>query len=178
MCKDNLLTGPDAEINHRIALLRTKSSEQRLVDSASPVPGVFFGVDPEAKIDGRFTTGGDGLINLDYVTKTTPRWLSMHFALGNADLGGRSVLGFVCKASAPEAATFRVCVRSAKAEGYRDVFFPKHVVAFSQVSTHVDLLRLEGLDGIPEKAPWRDLILFFQTSSARIAVIDLRVFIV
>ncbi|MCE6967240.1 hypothetical protein [Cereibacter sphaeroides] len=178
MTAHNLFLGPDAQVNHEISLLRAKREKKSLADRASPVPGVFFAVDPEAKVAGQYVTGGDRLLQLQYVTKTTPRWLALHFALGGVDLGSASVFGVVCKSCAPEAATFRICLRSAMAEGFRDVFLPKHAVAYSQTSTHVDLLRLEGLDEVPGKADWRELILFFQTSSAHIDLLDLRVFIV
>lgn len=178
MPTDNIHLGPDAQVNHNISVLRALRMKDALRDGASLMPGVVFAIDPEAKISGQFTSEGNSLIKLNYEIKTTPRWIALHFALGGVDFSDTTVFGVACKSQSSEAATMRVCLRSGVAGGFRDAFLPKHVVAFSQVSSHVDLLRLQGLDAVPATAPWRELILFFQTSSAQFDIIDLRVFIV
>ncbi len=175
---DNLSFGPDAQINHTIGLLRATGSGGALTDGSAPVPGVFFVIDPEGKVEGSYTTGGDSLVQLSYTIATPPRWLALHLSLGAADLGKAAVFGVVCKSRATEAATFRLCLRSATAAGFVDTFLHKHVVAFSESSVHVDLLKLEGRDDVPPQAAWRELILFFQTIPADFDILDLRVFIV
>lgn len=175
---DNLLLGPDAQINHTIGLLRATSAKNQLVDQMKLMPGAFFGIDPEGKVTGRSVSGGGHLLQLKYTVGRPPRWLALHLAVGGVDLGKAAVFGVACKSRAPEAATFRLCLRSATPEGFVDAFLPKHVVAFSETSTHVDLLKLEGHEHVPAQASWRELILFFQPSSADFELHDLRVFIV
>ena len=97
---------------------------------------------------------------------------------GGIDLRDAAVLGVVCKSQAPEATAFRFCLRSQAADGFRDVFLPKHVVAYAEPSTHVDLLKLEGRDDVPARSEWRDLILFFSPQPAVVKLMDLRVFVV
>ncbi|MFT3691457.1 hypothetical protein [Paenirhodobacter sp.] len=177
---DSLHLGPDAQVNHAIASLRSLSVDMPLTDGARIAPGVFLSVDSETggQVAGNVVTGGDGLLRLSYTIDKRPRWLALHVAMGGVDLSQASVFGVVCKSRAPEAATFRICLRSATADGFTDTFLPKHVVAFAADSTHLDLLRLEGHPDVPARAAWRELILFFQTTSATFDIRDLRVFIV
>lgn len=174
----NLLLGPDAQINHTIGLLRSAPADGRLADGLRLAPGAFMGIDPEGEVNGRCTTGGESLLQLNYTTGKAPHWLALHLAVGGVDLGRAAVFGVACKSRAPEATTFRLCLRSATANGFVDAFLPKHVVAFAQPSTHVDLLKLEGHENVPAQADWRELILFFQPHSAVYELLDLRVFIV
>lgn len=175
---DNLLLGPDAQVNHLTSLLRSTAGTGSLVEGAPLAPGAFLSVDQEAKLSGQFKTGEGAVLNLAYEVQKPPRWLAMHLQMGSLPLNETSVFGVVCKSQAPQAATFRICLRSGIAGGFVDAFFDKHVVAYADQSTHVDLLRLESRSDVPAEAPWRELILFFQTRSAQITVRDLRVFIV
>lgn len=175
---DNLLLGPDAPVNHLTSLLRTTRSSGILTEGASLAPGAFMSVDAEAKLSGQFKTGEGAVLNLSYEVQKPPRWLAMHLQLGPLPLSEASVFGVVCKSQALQAATFRICLRSGIAGGFVDAFFDKHVVAYADQSTHIDLMRLESRSDVPTEAPWRDLILFFQTRSAQLTVKDLRVFIV
>ena len=175
---DNLLLGPDAQINHRIGLLRATVTDQPLADHLQLVPGAFFGIDREGEVTGRCATGGESLLRLDYTCGKSPRWLALHLTVGGLDLDKAAVFGVVCKTRAPRAATFRLCLRSAAPAGFVDAFLPKHVVAFADTSTHVDLLKLQEHENVPTRADWRELILFFQPQSAAFDLLDLRVFIV
>ena len=142
------------------------------------IPGAFFAIDAEGEVLGSCVTGGDTLLRIDYTVGRPPRWLALHMAVGGVDLEKAAVLGVACKSRAPEAATYRLCLRSATSNGFIDAFLPKHVVAFSETSTHIDFLKLEGHEDVPAKAEWRELILFFQPSSAAFELLDLRIFIV
>lgn len=175
---DNLLLGPDAQINHTIGLLRASPTNKPLVDQMELMPGAFFAMDTEGEVTGRCVIGGDHLLRLDYTVGRQPRWLALHLAVGGVDLGKAAVFGVACKSRAPEAATYRLCLRSATSEGFVDAFLSKHVVAFSETSTHVDFLKLEGHEHVPAQADWRELILFFQPRSAVFELLDLRAFII
>lgn len=175
---DNLHFGPDAQINHTIGLLRASPTDKPLVDKMKLMPGAFFAIDAEGEVTGRCVTGGDHLLRLDYTVGRPPRWLALHLVVGGVDLGKAALFGVACKSRAPEAATYRLCLRSATPEGFVDAYLPKHVVAFSETSTHVDFLKLEGHEHVPAQADGRELILFFQSRSAVFELLDLRVFII
>lgn len=175
---DNLLLGPDAQVNHTIDLLRTIEKTETLGDGVRLAPHAFVALDGQGQVEGSVSTAAGNVLRLQYQVRQKPRWLALHLGLGGIDLTGRTVLGLVCKTQAPVAATFQPCLRSGRPEGFVDAHLPKHVVAYAEASTHVDLLRLEGSPQVPLQAPWRDLVLFFQTTSARIDIQDLRVFIV
>lgn len=168
----------DAQVNHAIALLGAEVRSGDLADLAVPAQSSFFSVDPEAGLSGTFTTARDGLVRITYTTERKPRWIALHLLAGGIDLSEATLLGIVCKTQAPEASTFRFCLRSGTSDGFVDAFLPKTVVAFSQSSAHVDLLRLDQSAEVPKTAAWRELILFFQPGSADILLQDLRVFIV
>lgn len=175
---DNLLLGPDAQINHRIGVLRTTVTDQPLAEQLPLVPGAFVSIDREGEVAGRCVTGGESLLRLDYTCRKSPRWLALHLRVGGLNLDQAAIFGVVCKSRAPQAATFRLCLRSAAPAGFVDAFLPKHVVTFAETSTHVDLLQLQGHEDVPVRADWRELILFFQPQSAAFDLLDLRVFIV
>lgn len=174
---DNLLLGPDAQVNHTISLLRTVKKNEALTDGLRLTPHTLLSIDPQGKLDGKITTADGSVFKLRYTVQQKTRWIALHFGLGALDLTDRTVFGVVCKSRAPMAATFQPCLRSGRPEGFVDAHLPKHAVAYAQTSTHVDLLKLDGSKA-PAQAPWRDLVLFFQTTSAEFDIQDLRVFIV
>ncbi len=177
---DNLMLGRDAQVNHTIAMLRGTESSGALAEVSVLAPDrlAFLSWDSAGRATGTFKTGAGKVLELAYEVLKTPRWVSLHLQLGAIDFGDAAVFGIVCKSRAAQAATIRPCLRSASTTGFEDAFFDKHVVSFSEASTHVDLLRLAGRSDVPTKAPWRELILFFQTSSASFEIQDLRVFVV
>lgn len=175
---DNLQFGVDAEVNHKFALMRAAVGNGALADGVVPSLGTFFSVDPEADLDGSYSTGNGSVLDLAYTVRRAPRWLALHLPLGGIDLGGASVFGVVCKSSAPRAVTFRVALRSAVHGGAVDAFLPKHVVAYAEESTHADILKVPGREDVPPSAEWRDLILFFSPETSALTLRDFRVFIV
>lgn len=175
---DNLQFGVDAELNHKFNVMRAISGNGAVADGVVPGLGTFFSIDPEGDFDGTYDTGGGAVLTLKCTVRRAPRWMALHAPLGGVDLGRSSVFGVVCKTSAPRAVTFRVALRSAAPGGAVDAFFPKHVVAYAEESTHVDILKLAGRDDVPATADWRDLILFFGPETSALTVQDFRVFIV
>lgn len=178
MPSDSLILGLDAQVNFALALLGKRRPEKGLTDGSSPSPGVFFSIDPVSKVVGTFETGRNSLISLDYKVHKEPRWIALHFVVGGVDLRNSSLLGVVVKCRAPEPSTFRVGMRSALSAGFQDDFFSKQVIAISQPTTHFDTMTIDENVSVPTRADWRELILFFQNSSARFDLIDLRFFIV
>lgn len=174
----NLDLGPEAEANHRLAVLRGLAAEGDLHSDTAIVPGLFFSFDPESVTRGRFRSQPGRLIEAGFEVERPGRWMAMHLKLGGLDLTGRQAVGILCRSAAPEATTFRVCLRSGVEGGFRDTFFDKAVLAHAEPSLHMDMLLPETLPGLPRIAPWRDLILFFRPESSQIDLQDLRLFIV
>jgi hypothetical protein len=112
MTADNLKLGPDAQLNHAIALLQTARASVPLADGKVVSPGVFLSVDPEGDVSGEVSIGRDGLIALNYTVLKKPRWLAVHMTMGGVDLRQAAIIGVVCKPHAQEASTFRI-VRTA-----------------------------------------------------------------
>ncbi|MCM2563947.1 hypothetical protein M8744_17565 [Lutimaribacter sp. EGI FJ00013] len=175
---DNLSLNLDAEVNHTLGLLRTEASDEELSNGLRLAPGALISIDPNGEIEGRSVTGGDNILSLNYVVQQPVKWMALHLSVGGIDLRNAAVFGVACKTFAAEATTFRVCLRSQTADGFVDAFLPKHVVAYGQPSTHVDLLKVEEREDVPIKASWRELVLFFAPQSAALDLIDFRVFIV
>ena len=174
---DNLDFGLDAEVNHKLAVLRSVGGNGALEDAVSPGIGCFFSIDPEGDVSGKYEAGNGNLLDLKYEVRKAPRWMALHVAVGGIDLTDASVFGLICKSRAEAALTLRPALRSARAGGFVDAFLPKHVVAFSAPSTHIDILKLQGREDVPKAAEWRELVLFFGAQSGALTLQDLRVFI-
>lgn len=176
---DNLDFGPDAQANHALAVLRGLSFEGELAPGQALVPGIFFTWDGESemRVTGKSQPGQ--LLEAGFTASRPGQWLSLHVALGAADLTGAQTFGLVCKSASPYATTFQPCLRSGLAEGgFSDHFFRKRVLTHGQPSLHLDALLMEADPELPRTAPWRELVLFFRPETSRIDLQDLRLFIV
>lgn len=169
--------GPEAHLNQISYVLKATTLNGDISPRVDLVPDVFITFDHEGEIEGAFSSPEGSLLSMSYRVIKPPRWVALHFAMGDVDFSGHSVLGIVARSEAPVATMFRMCVRSGTEDGFSDCFFSKHVVSFSEVSTHIDLLRF-GQDGksIPSRAPWRELILFFKIADQKLTVNDLKIF--
>ena len=135
-------------------------------------------MDPKEPISGGYETGDGSLIRLNYAAAQRVGWCTLRFALGAVDLSGCSVLGFVCKTRSPQATVIAVRLRSGAPTGIVEHHFEKQVVSFSEVSTHIDLVRLEdNVDAVPTRAPWRNLVFSFDPVAADVDLKDVRMFI-
>lgn len=175
---DNLNFGHDAEVNHKLNVMHAINNTGALADGAVPSVGTFFSIDPGAEIKGNFSTGRGSHLKLKYSVLQQPRWLALHIPIGGISLASSLLVGIACKTSAAEARIIRIALRSAKQQGFVDTFFPKHVIAFSDPSAHIDFIKLSDTYDVPLNAAWRDLVLFFPTESSALSLHDLRVFIV
>jgi hypothetical protein len=176
---DNLSIEPEAQINYTLGLMRTTSQSGELADGSGIFPGAYFAIDRGGIFSGRWASGDDAILQIDYSVEKKPGWLALHLDLGAHDLAKYSVVGLVVKSrAAVNPTSFRPCLRSGTPEGFTDSFFSKRVISHANNSIHIDAIRLtENIDVIPEKAPWRQLVLFFETSNASLIVQDMRVFI-
>lgn len=175
----NYSFGPESEINYTAHILKKSSLKGKLSSRVDLVPGAFISLDPEGKFEGSFSSSEESLLSLSYRITKPLRWIGLHLTMGDVDFTDLTVLGVVIKSGAPVATTSRICVRSGIEAGFEDCFFPKHVVSFSEVSTHIDLLRIDqAAEKIPLQAPWREVILFFAPSDQTLTINDFKIFAV
>ena len=175
---DNLYFGFDAQISHTIAMIKSSASRYRLGDELELAKGAFFSIDPQGRLKGYCSCGGKTLLSLEYAVQSPTNWIALHLSVGGVDFFDAAILGIVCKSRSPEAVTLRACLRSQTSSGYTDAFLPKTIVAYSEISSHLDFLHLPARKDVPENADWRELVIFFPTKATAIDLIDLRVFIV
>lgn len=175
----NLDLGPDAQANHALAVLRGMEFDGALAAGHHLVPGVFFTWDDEADLRLQAVSRPGQLIDLSLNVARPGKWMSLHVALGPADLTGLQAVGLICRSASPYATTFQPCLRSGQQEGgFVDHFFHKRVLTHSQPSLHMDAHLLGPASDLPRTAPWRELVLFFRPETSRIDLQDMRLFMV
>lgn len=107
--------------------------------------------------------------------------------IGAPDIGDRAaagaprLIGFACRARAPQTRTLRAAIRSFHPtafgdSGFTDTVFADHIVAFADDSTHCDLLWIDQHPALRTPADWRTLILFLDPQGFDILISDLRIF--
>jgi hypothetical protein len=176
---DNLSLDPEANINFLISTLKASPFSGPIADQLSLAPGVTFSLNPPESVAGTVTTGEGAVVKLQYQHPVRPNWFSLQMMLGGVDLSDKTHIGLVVKSSAPEARTFRACLRSSFDGSFVDCFFKKHIVSFAETSVHFDVISLaEAGSKVPTTASWRDLILFFGTKNSELTIQDIKVFTV
>ncbi len=173
---DNLLLGPEAGVNHSLALLRADAFEKQVDPRVDLGPGIFFSVDPEASISGSLSSAHGMLLSLRLNPHGATRWISVHLQLGQADLRQVQMLGVVCRSQAPKSVTFRMTLRSGVAGGFVDTMFRKTAVAYNEPSVHMDVIDLTRDPSVPREAPWREIILMFDTTAIEVSLLNFGVF--
>lgn len=176
----NLNLSQDAHFNHVIETVKAGSGSGKLRNSAELSPDIFLSVDPGAEIRGSYESGSGGVVSVAYeVTGTArPRWIAVHFRLGEVDLTGKAVVGIIVKSQAPNATACRVCLRTNQDGSFEDEFFAKNIVSYQEASTHLDLLKVDDLPvSYPLEKARRDLILFLPPTGGNISISDIRLFI-
>lgn len=172
----NLDFGAEAQANHALAVLRAQSFDRKVASGEQFSPGVFVLLDEESDTSVHATSQPGTLLDLSFKTRRPSRWLSLNIQMGECDLTGRDIAGFMCKVTSEATMTFRVCVRSGHDGGFQDAFFGKRVISYSAPSTHADLMKLAERDDVPAQAPWRELMLFLPPDVQQISLKDLALF--
>ena len=171
---NNLDLSPDGQLAFALATLRGLDFSGPMANGQHLVPGIFFSLDPEASNTVAVVSQPGELMTIRLGVEQPGRWLTLNLGIGGADFSGCKIVGFACKSDAPVTATFRVSVRSGTADGHRDAFFAKTVVSYPKTALHLDVLELEANPDIPARAPWRELVVFFEIATAEIALRDFR----
>ena len=170
--------GPDGQANHTLSVLRTGTSDGTLGNDIEFVPGFALHADPALGLGGQYRSPAGRLLELDARMSGQGDWIGLHMALPAQDLSEGGVLGFAARTSATETCVLRACLRSGTEAGFQDCFFDKHLLLRPEEASHLDALPVGMRDTLPDTAPWRELILFLPLTDFRIALIDLRVFVV
>jgi hypothetical protein len=173
---DNLFLGPEAGINHSLALLRADTFEKPVDPRVELGPNVFFSVDPDASVSGGISSTPGTLLALHLTPHSPTRWISVHFQLGGSDLRQVQMLGLICRSQAPKAVTYKITLRSGVAGGFVDTMFRKTGVAYAEASVHLDLIDLSRDLSVPREAPWREIIVNFDTSAIDVTLLNFGVF--
>ena len=175
---NNLDLSPDGQLTFSLAALRGLEHEGRAESGHHLVPGVFFSLDPQSGNHVDIESHPGELMVMRLGVDQPGRWLTLNMGIGGADFSACKIVGFACKSDAPVTTTFKVCIRSGTDEGHRDVFFGKTVVSYPKTSLHLDVLELEANPDIPARAPWRELVVFFEIAPAEIALRDFRLIVI
>lgn len=176
---NNIRLGPDANANQILRVLQAENPTGDIVCDTPITPGVLFSFDPAGTLKGSLLEDADAILSFRIESLKDSHWLALHVSLGGFDLDGFGVIGFICKSDAPSAVAMKTCIRSGTEAGFVDCFFDKQVVSYSQTSTHLDAMDVEGRKNLPAQAPWRDFVLFLPPDRPVEATLrDLRFFIV
>lgn len=176
--RNSLVAGADGQINHMISVLRRRHLEGPLKDDLRLIPGCQLHADPQLGLTGSYRSPKGRVLEIDAQMTGPGGWCALHIDLPARDLGVAEVLGFLCRAAAPEDQILRACLRSGTDKGFVDTFFDKHLLLYSEVSVHLDAITVPLRPDLPQIAPWRQLILFLPTQSFRATLHDLRVFVI
>ena len=176
---NNIQLGPDAEANQLIRILKAQNPGGDIPCETPIAPGVRLSFDPAARFRGHLRPEVEGVLSFRVEQIEGSGWFALHVMLGGVDLSDFSVIGFVCKSDAPSALALKTCIRSGNEAGFIDCFFDKHVVAYGETSTHLDVIDLSRNPDLPRQAPWRDFVMFFPNDKPiDLTLRDLRFFIV
>lgn len=175
---ENLALGADGQLNHALALLRERVSDDPLGQDADLVPGMALHADPALRMGGRLRSPEERLLEIEARPEGNGAWFGLHMAFPVGDLSRLGCLGFVCRSAAPEFQVIRCCLRSGTEKGFTDCFFDKHILSRPEESTHMDVLEARERSDLPVTAPWRELILFLPAAPFDWSLTDLRVFAV
>lgn len=175
---DSIALGADGQANHTLSLLRASDAQGPLSADTKLVPGLWLNADPALGLGGSFSSPAGRLLEISATTANPGNWIGLHATLPVDDLSGVGVIGFAARIAAPDTHIVRACIRSGTENGFEDCFFDKHLLFRPEEASHLDAIAVGRRLDLPDRAPWRELILFLPTQSFDLSLIDLRVFVV
>lgn len=162
-----------------LAALRAARAEGVLEpEETTLVPGIMVHADPGLRLAGAWRSPAGRLFELDAAPGGSGGWLALHVALTLPVLPDAGWLGFACQGAATAEMMIRPCLRSGTEEGFADTFFPRHILAGRETTSHVDALPLASMPDLPAAAPWRELVLFLPRTAFGWHLHDLRPFLI
>lgn len=163
-------------VNASLAQLEKRRDAGPLINGERLAPGIWFDMDTEqAEHVARFSVPSDGLISFTLEATRPGRWFTLNIDIGADDLSSLRVFGFAARSQAPKTVIARACLRSFHAQGFEDVFFPQHLVAFAEDSCHADAIWTGQHPILRQPANWRTLIFFFDPAEVDWSFSDLRI---
>lgn len=175
---NNLDLAPDGQMAFSLASLRALDYNGPAINGQHLVPGIFFSLDPESTNTVTVESRPGELMKFRLAVDRPGRWLTLNMSVGTADLSGCKIVGFACKLDSPTTTTFRACLRSGAEGGHKDVYFKKSVVSYPKTALHLDVLDLDDTPEISAKAPWREIVIFFQRETSDINLRDFRLIVI
>jgi len=146
----------------RLSALKMKDSLTSINPGDRLAPGVFLLQDPRSKRKIEITSPKDKVVHIRASEHQQTSWTTLHFQLETLDMPQVDLLGLMVKAQSftEQAQTIPVAIRNGTRSGFRDAFFPKQIVLTDSMGRHVDMADPAELQGLPQMAEWRELILF------------------
>jgi hypothetical protein len=156
--------------------LRAGISAGPLDNTVHFAPGIKLFADPSDALIGTWTSPAQRLLEIRTDEDFSGDWLGLHIALDLAPLRDVTFLGFACRTAAATETLVRVCIRSGLEDGFSDQFFSRHILSLPEPLTHTDALYVPATPGLPDAAPWRELVLFLPREQLDWHLHDLRIF--
>lgn len=176
---NSITLGADGQANHTLSVMRSKTTKGALHSNVEFLPGFKLNADPALELTGEYRSPAGRLLEFDAQTGPNPGgWVGLHLEVPVDDLSHLGVIGFAARIAAPEILVVRACLRSGTEDGFQDCFFDKHLLFRPEEASHVDAIPTGQRMDLPQRAGWRELILFLPTRSFQLSLIDLRVFVV
>ena len=174
---DNIFLGPQAGLNHSLAVLRAATIKRPVLPETLLVHGVNLSCDPDVDVRGQILSEPGTLFSLHLDPQKRPRWVSLVLDMGVVDLTAPQWLALVCASQSPKAVTFRIMLRSIIDGGHVDSFFRKTVAAYSEPTTHLDALDVTLDQTVPRGPTKRELILLFEPVAQNLHLLNFGVFV-
>ena len=175
---NNLDLSPDGQLAYSLTALRGLDFTGPAENGRHIVPGIFFSLDPQSANRVDIASHPGELMTMRLGVDRPGRWLTLNMGVGGADFSACKIIGFAARTDAPVTTTCKVCIRSGVEGGHRDVFFPKALVCYPKTALHLDVMELEANPDIPPRAPWRELVIFFEIASVEINFRDFRLIVI
>lgn len=175
---ENIVLGADGRANQAISTLRIANTMGDLIHDVTIAPGLTLHIAPELEVSGKWRSEEAVVLDLDAVLSGQDGWVGLHLALPFESTLSYGMLGFAARTKARTMTEVRVCLRSGTESGFEDHFFEKPLLFSPQETTHLDVIELNSIVPVPQRAHWRELILFLPTQSFSLRLIDLRIFLV
>ncbi|EAR49449.1 hypothetical protein OG2516_18845 [Oceanicola granulosus HTCC2516] len=139
-------------------------------------PKIWLHADPSLAPEGTWRSPRGRLLDLVARPTGPGGWFALHVGFPLPSLAGRGLVGFALRGAAPRPLLLRAALRSGQAEGFTDAFFERSVMLRPESATHVDALFVAERTDIPERAGFRELVLFLPLADVTLSLHDLRLF--
>lgn len=167
---------PKPDLGPGLQALRQQGGAGFLSQDTCFQPGVGLHADPGLRLRGNWSSPAGRILELSATVLGKGDWVGLHVKVDLPDISLFNWFGFMCRSVAPKPIMIRACLRSGTETGFRDDFFPQHILAHDTPQSHVDVLHLATMRPVPIRSPWRELILFLPCETFTFHLHDFDVF--